>query len=186
MYLTGGFSILYISLDEKPSVLLAKEQQGEIPQTHSDATKPLQSSQPGKFPAPSQPRIPVQSQKEVYLQPSQPQTSVQIPELRIPLQPSRPQIIIQPPLQGIPLQSSDSRIPKQPSKPGFSSLPGSGGLLMEAGQAGPPGTLLRSRKGLPKRINGQDGQNNMLISEGYAGAPGEEISIFNSALLSSH
>ncbi|ETE65380.1 Emilin-2, partial [Ophiophagus hannah] len=46
------------------------------------------------------------------------------------------------------------------------------GLLMEAGQAGPPGTLLRSRKGLPKRINGQDGQNNMLISEGYAGAPG--------------
>lgn len=48
---------------------------------------------------------------------------------------------------------------------------------MEAGQAGPPGRLLRSRKGLPKRINGQDGQNNMLISEGYAGAPGEEIRI---------
>uniref|UniRef100_A0A670YKS7 EMILIN-2 n=1 Tax=Pseudonaja textilis TaxID=8673 RepID=A0A670YKS7_PSETE len=127
---------------------------------------------PGKFPVPSKPRIPVQSQIEVHLQPSQPQIPVQIPELRIPLQPLRPQIIVQPPLQGIPLQSSDSRVPMQPSKPGFSSLPGSGGLLMEAGQAGPPGTLLRSRKGLPKRINGQDGQNNMLISEGYAGAPG--------------
>ncbi|XP_026527658.1 EMILIN-2 isoform X1 [Notechis scutatus] len=159
-------------LYEKSSVLLTKEQQGQIPQPHSDPTKPLHSSQPGKFPAPSQPRIPVQSQIEVHLQPSQPQISVQIPELRIPLQPLRPQIIIQPPLQGIPLQSSDSRVPIQPSKPGFSPLPGSGGLLMEAGQAGPPGTLLRSRKGLPKRINGQDGQNNMLISEGYAGAPG--------------
>uniref|UniRef100_A0A670YKY4 EMILIN-2 n=1 Tax=Pseudonaja textilis TaxID=8673 RepID=A0A670YKY4_PSETE len=112
---------------EKSSVPLTKEQQGQIPQPHSDPTKPLHFFQPGKFP---------------------------------------------PPLQGIPLQSSDSRVPMQPSKPGFSSLPGSGGLLMEAGQAGPPGTLLRSRKGLPKRINGQDGQNNMLISEGYAGAPG--------------
>ncbi|KAM3839539.1 EMILIN-2 isoform 1-T1 [Vipera latastei] len=157
---------------EKPSVLLPKEPQGEIPQLQSDPRKPLQSSQPDKFPAPSHPRIPEQSQTEVYLKPSQPQTSVQIPELRIPLQPSRPQIIIQPPLQGIPLRPSDSRIPMQPSKPGFSSLPGSGGLLMEAGQAGPPGRLLRSRKGLPKRINGQDGQNNMLVSEGYAGAPG--------------
>ncbi|XP_070603690.1 EMILIN-2 isoform X2 [Erythrolamprus reginae] len=148
---------------EKPSVLLAKEQQGEIPQPHSDPTKPLQSSQP---------RILVQSQTEVRLHPSQPKTSVQIPELRIPLQPSRPQIIIQPPLQGIPLRSTDSRILTEPSKPGFSFLPGSSGLLVEAGQAGPPGTRLRSRKGLPKRINGQDGQNNMIISEGYAGAPG--------------
>ncbi|KAM6457288.1 EMILIN-2 isoform 2-T2 [Liasis olivaceus] len=157
---------------EKPSVLLPKETQEKTPQPQSDPRKPLQSSQPGMFPAPSQPRTSVQSQTEVYLQPSQPQTPVQIPELRIPLQPSRPQVIIQPPLQGIPLQPSDARIAMQPSKPGLSSLPGSSGLLMEAGQAGPPGTLLMSGRGRPKRIDGQDGQNNMLISEGYAGAPG--------------
>ncbi|XP_063155213.1 EMILIN-2 [Candoia aspera] len=157
---------------EKPSVMVPKEPQEKIPQPQSDPGKPLQSSQPGSFPAPSQPRTPVQLLTGVYLQPSQPQTPIQIPELRIPLQPSRPQIIIQPPLQGIPLQPSDSRIPVQPSKLGLLSLPGSSGILMEAGQAGPPGTRLMSGRGRPKRIDGQDGQNSMLISEGYAGAPG--------------
>ncbi|KAL8182277.1 UNVERIFIED_CONTAM: EMILIN-2 [Gekko kuhli] len=43
---------------------------------------------------------------------------------------------------------------------------------METGQAGPPGTLLMTGRGRSKSIDGQDGQNNVLLSEGYAGAPG--------------
>ncbi|XP_061452196.1 EMILIN-2 isoform X2 [Rhineura floridana] len=158
---------------EKPATLPPRKPQGKFPLLPSDPRKPLQPSQPGTHPAPSQPRTPLQPQPGEQVQPSQPRTPLQIPEQRIPLQPSHPQVIIQPPWQETPLQPPDSRTPLRPSLPGSTpgspSLPGSNGVFMETGEAGPPGTVSMGGRGRPKSI---DGQNNMLISEGYAGAPG--------------
>uniref|UniRef100_A0A8C3F226 EMILIN-2 n=1 Tax=Chrysemys picta bellii TaxID=8478 RepID=A0A8C3F226_CHRPI len=106
------------------------------------------------------------------LQPPQPRTPLQPSQPRTPLQPSQPRIVIQPPRQGAPLQPSQPRTPLQPSLPGSATLPllpGSTGIIMESGQAGPPGTVVMSRSGRPKGI---DGQYTMPIAEGYAGAPG--------------
>ncbi|CAM5090338.1 unnamed protein product [Eretmochelys imbricata] len=103
---------------------------------------------------------------------NQPRVPLQIPQERTPLQPPQPRIVIQPPQQGAPLQPSQPRTPLQPSLPGSSALPllpGSTGIIMETGQAGPPGTVVMSGSGRPKGI---DGQYTMPIAEGYAGAPG--------------
>uniref|UniRef100_A0A674JZV0 EMILIN-2 n=1 Tax=Terrapene triunguis TaxID=2587831 RepID=A0A674JZV0_9SAUR len=110
--------------------------------------------------------------RKTPLQPPQPRTPLQPSQPRTPLQPSQPRIVIQPPRQGAPLQPSQPRTPLQPSLPGSATLPllpGSTGIIMESGQAGPPGTVVMSRSGRPKGI---DGQYTMPIAEGYAGAPG--------------
>ncbi|XP_043394732.1 EMILIN-2 isoform X2 [Chelonia mydas] len=112
----------------------------------------------------NQPRVPLQIPQE--------RTPLQPPQPRTPLQPPQPRIVIQPPQQGAPLQPSQPRTPLQPSLPGSSTLPllpGSTGIIMETGQAGPPGTVVMSGSGRPKGI---DGQYTMPIAEGYAGAPG--------------
>ncbi|XP_053099309.1 EMILIN-2 isoform X2 [Hemicordylus capensis] len=158
---------------KETSILPPRKPQGNVPLVPSDPRKPLQPSQPGTS---SVPRTPQQSQPEEPVQPSQPRISLQIPQLRIPLQPSHPRVVIQPPLHGSPHQPPDLRTPLWPSFPGSKSglpfLPGSAGSLMENGEAGPPGTVLMSGRGRPKSANGQGGQWNMPMSEGYAGAPG--------------
>lgn len=52
------------------------------------------------------------------------------------------------------------------------SLPGSTGLMMETGEAGPPGGQGVSGKGLPQGEYGQTGHRPAPSAEGYAGAPG--------------
>lgn len=150
--------------------------QEKVPLSPSDPRKPLRPPQQGASPAPSQPRVPLQPQPGEPVKPSQPRTPLQIPQLRIPLQPSHPQVVIQPPLHGIPLQPSDPRTPLKPSLPGSTPrlpfLPGSTGILMETGEAGPPGTVLMSGRKRLSSANGQNGQKKMPISQGYAGAPG--------------
>ncbi|XP_066481134.1 EMILIN-2 isoform X2 [Tiliqua scincoides] len=161
---------------KKPLVLSPQKPQEKVPLSPSDPRKPLQPPQQGAFPAPSQPRVPLQSQPGEPVKPSQPRITLQIPHLRIPVQPSHPQVVIHPPLHGTPLQPSDPRTPLRPSLPGSKPrlpfLPGSTGILMETGEAGPPGTVLRSGRKRLSSANGQNGQNKMPISEGYAGAPG--------------
>ncbi|XP_077208786.1 EMILIN-2 isoform X2 [Paroedura picta] len=151
---------------QKPSRLPPRKSQENVLLTPSDPRIPLQPLQPGVLPAPSKPRVPLQPR---------PGDPVPPPHPNIPLQPTHPEII-QPPLQGIPLQPADPRTPLRPSlpgtSPGLSLLPGSSGMLMETGQAGPPGTLLKTGRARSKNIDGQDGQNNVPVSEGYAGAPG--------------
>uniref|UniRef100_A0A8C0QRM5 EMILIN-2 n=1 Tax=Chelonoidis abingdonii TaxID=106734 RepID=A0A8C0QRM5_CHEAB len=101
-----------------------------------------------------------------------PRVPLGIPQQRTPLQPPQPRIVIQPPRQGAPLQPSQPRTPLQPSLPGSATLPllpGSTGVIMESGQAGPPGTVVMSGSGRPKGI---DGQYTLPVAEGYAGAPG--------------
>lgn len=51
-------------------------------------------------------------------------------------------------------------------------LPGSTGVIMETGEAGPPGRMGVSGRGLPQGVDGQTGQGPIPSAEGFAGAPG--------------
>uniref|UniRef100_K7FF09 EMILIN-2 n=1 Tax=Pelodiscus sinensis TaxID=13735 RepID=K7FF09_PELSI len=114
---------------------------------------------------PKQPRTPLQPPPpETSVHSSEPRTPLQPPQSGIPLHPPQPRIVIQPPQPRIPPQP---RTPLQPSLPGSDT--GSTGIIMETGQAGPPGKAVMSGSGRPKGI---DGQYSMPIAEGYAGAPG--------------
>ncbi|XP_045880021.1 EMILIN-2 [Meles meles] len=73
-------------------------------------------------------------------------------------------------------------LPKKPPQPlpppawpgwtGLPFLPGSTGVIMETGEAGPPGRMGVSGRGLPQGVDGQTGQRPIPSTEGFAGAPG--------------
>ncbi|KAM9574931.1 EMILIN-2 [Guaruba guarouba] len=97
------------------------------------------------------------------------------PQPGISLLPSRPRIQIQPPRQRTPLLPPQPRPPPRPALPGSGVvpfLPGTTGIILETGEAGPPGTVLMSGRGRLRSVDGQAGQSAMPIAEGYAGAPG--------------
>ncbi|NXD33156.1 EMIL2 protein, partial [Copsychus sechellarum] len=105
--------------------------------------------------------------------PQQPWPPVQ-PRPGISLLPSRPRT--QPPRPRIPLLPPQPRAPPRPGLPGSAAaplLPGTTGIILETGEAGPPGTVLMSGRGRLRSADGQAGQSTMPIAEGYAGAPGE-------------
>ncbi|NWV97327.1 EMIL2 protein, partial [Machaerirhynchus nigripectus] len=109
---------------------------------------------------------------EVPQQPWPPRPPVQ-PQPGISLLPSRPRI--QPPRQRIPLLPPQLRPPPRPALPGSAVvplLPGTTGIILETGEAGPPGTVLMSGRGRLRSADGQAGQSTMPMAEGYAGAPG--------------
>uniref|UniRef100_A0A8C2YMX7 EMILIN-2 n=1 Tax=Chinchilla lanigera TaxID=34839 RepID=A0A8C2YMX7_CHILA len=72
-------------------------------------------------------------------------------------------------------------LPKRPPPPpalhpswmGPRPLPGATGVVMETGEAGPPGGKGVSGKGLPRGVDGQSGLRPEPSAEGYAGAPGK-------------
>ncbi|KAJ1190939.1 hypothetical protein NDU88_000258 [Pleurodeles waltl] len=109
------------------------------------------------------PRIPQQS-----VPPMVPQEPL---EPVVPEQPVQPNASLQPRIpQQPPVQPSGPEVPLMPSLPGSALLPvlpGTNGVIMETGQAGPPGKVLRSG-----RARGVDGQQDMPSDEGFAGAPG--------------
>uniref|UniRef100_A0A8V5FZ49 EMILIN-2 n=1 Tax=Melopsittacus undulatus TaxID=13146 RepID=A0A8V5FZ49_MELUD len=111
---------------------------------------------------------------EVPRQPLPPRPPLQ-PQPGISLLPSRPRIQIQPPRQRTPLLPPQPRPPPRPALPGSGVvpfLPGTTGIILETGEAGPPGTVLMSGRGRLRNVDGQAGQSTMPIAEGYAGAPG--------------
>ncbi|NWI94638.1 EMIL2 protein, partial [Pitta sordida] len=112
------------------------------------------------------------ARSEVPRQPLPPRPPMQ-PQPGISLMPSRPRM--QPPRQRIPLQPPQLRPPPRPALPGSGVvplLPGTTGIILETGEAGPPGTVLMSGRGRLRGVDGQAGQSTMPIAEGYAGAPG--------------
>lgn len=82
-----------------------------------------------------------------------------------------PQIGQRPVLPQRPLQPPP--LPVWPGRTGLPFLPGSSGVIMETGEAGPPGRMGVSGSGLPRGVDGQMGQGPIHSSEGYAGAPGK-------------
>ncbi|KAM9094908.1 EMILIN-2 [Sarcophilus harrisii] len=147
--------------------------------------QPAGSEAPSEIPQliPQQPEsTPEPSQMEVPGESSHPKTPQQPPESKGPLPPKTPGKPFQP---GIPQQPSQSKTPPQPSPPkhmpshselpgwtGLPFLPGSTGVIMETGEAGPPGKMVMSGRGLPNGVDGQDSRWPIPSSEGYAGAPG--------------
>ncbi|NXL62700.1 EMIL2 protein, partial [Chordeiles acutipennis] len=110
---------------------------------------------------------------EAPRQPLPPRPPLQ-PQPGISLLPSRPRV--QPPRQRTPLQPPQPRPLPRPALPGSGVvpfLPGTTGIILETGEAGPPGTVLMSGRGRLRSVDGQAGQSTMPIAEGYAGAPGE-------------
>ncbi|XP_047913865.2 EMILIN-2 [Anser cygnoides] len=109
---------------------------------------------------------------EAPRQPVPPRPPLQ-PQPGISLLPSRPRI--QPPRHRPPLQPPLPRPLPRPALPGSGVapfLPGTTGIILEAGEAGPPGTVLMSGRGRLRSVDGQAGQSTVPIAEGYAGAPG--------------
>ncbi|NXS62121.1 EMIL2 protein, partial [Brachypteracias leptosomus] len=104
---------------------------------------------------PLAPRPPLQPQPGISLLPSWPRT--QLPRQRPPLQPPQPRPLPRPALPG------SGTVPL---------LPGTTGIILETGEAGPPGTLLMSGRGRLRTVDGQAGHSTMPSAEGYAGAPG--------------
>ncbi|KAM4027324.1 EMILIN-2 [Anomaloglossus baeobatrachus] len=105
---------------------------------------PLRPEQPGQ---PQEPQYPVKPQS-----PSQPG--------QLPLDPSstKPK---QPPLKPEPPTSSGSIV--------IPLVPPRNGVILEHGQAGPPGRLVQTGSTRPQ---GADGEQDMEMSKGFAGAPG--------------
>ncbi|XP_054508691.2 EMILIN-2 [Agelaius phoeniceus] len=109
---------------------------------------------------------------DVPQHPLPPRPPVQ-PQPGISLLPSRPRM--HPPRHRIPLLPPQPRPPPRPALPGSAVvplLPGTTGIILETGEAGPPGTVLMSGRGRLRSVDGQAGQSTMPIAEGYAGAPG--------------
>lgn len=74
----------------------------------------------------------------------------------------------------LPKRPSQEMLPP-PAKPGWTGLPflpGSTGVIMETGEAGPPGRMGVSGRGLPHGVDGQTRLAPIPSAEGYAGAPG--------------
>ncbi|XP_054020385.1 EMILIN-2 [Dryobates pubescens] len=104
--------------------------------------------------------------------PQQPPPPLQ-PPAGTPLLPSRPRT--QPPWHRTPLQPPPPRPLPRPALPGSGGaplLPGTTGVILETGEAGPPGTLLMAGRGRLRSADGQAGHSAVPSAEGYAGAPG--------------
>ncbi|KFR00660.1 EMILIN-2, partial [Nipponia nippon] len=87
------------------------------------------------------------------------------PQPGIPLLPSRPRI--QPPQQRTPLQPLQPRPPPRPALPESGVvpfLPGTTGIILETGEAGPPGTVLMSGRGRLRSVDGPAAAAASLVS----------------------
>ncbi|XP_021090033.1 EMILIN-2 isoform X2 [Mesocricetus auratus] len=118
---------------------------------------------------PSEPpseKSPLEPTRPAEAAPTEPPHLTPLPEDPVrPPQSGQQPILPQRPLQPPPL-------PAWPGRSGLPFLPGSSGVIMETGEAGPPGRMGMSGRGLPQGVDGQMGQGPIPSSEGYAGAPG--------------
>lgn len=131
--------------------------------------------QPGADTEPKQTSQVTPPQPRVTEKPRVPQRPV-IPQ--VPVIPSLPEQPGQPIKPQLPQKPTDTKPKPTPSKPEPPSPTGSiviplvprrNGIIIEKGQAGPPGRIIQSGSGRPQ---GADGQKEMEMSKGFAGAPG--------------
>ncbi|KAM6220011.1 EMILIN-2 [Rhynchocyon petersi] len=135
----------------------ATEEPPEAPQLPPGGKGP---QAPGRLPeTPTESTLPTSTALPRPSGPPPPEDPGQRPVLpKRPQLPQHPQKMLPPPVW--------------PGKTGLPSLPGSTGVIMETGEAGPPGRMGVSGRGLPQGVDGQMGQAPVPSSEGYAGAPG--------------
>ncbi|XP_063779621.1 EMILIN-2 [Pseudophryne corroboree] len=104
-----------------------------------------------------------------------PRATEKPPHHQDPQQPVFPQVPIVPSGPKRPAQPQEPQDPPKPVPPTSSGsiviplIPGRNGFILEHGQAGPPGRIVKFGSG---RQQGVDGQQDMQLSKGFAGAPG--------------
>uniref|UniRef100_A0ABI7WCN3 C1q domain-containing protein n=1 Tax=Felis catus TaxID=9685 RepID=A0ABI7WCN3_FELCA len=141
------------SATEEPSEAPQPPPRGKAPQVPGRPSHPgpveapteASHPKPTPLPRPSAPPLPEEPGKR-------------LPTGQQPVLPKRP-------LQPLPP-------PAWPRWTGLPFLPGSTGVIMETGEAGPPGRMGVSGRGLPQGVDGQTGQGPIPSAEGFAGAPG--------------
>ncbi|KAM3928746.1 EMILIN-2 [Leptodactylus fuscus] len=132
---------------------------------------PPKTTEKPKYPqVPQEPILP-----QIPIVPSIPKQPTQPDQ---PQYPSVPKLPSQPGQSQLPLDPASTK-PKQPPakpEPPTSSgsiviplVPGRNGVILEHGQAGPPGRMVQVGSGRPQ---GADGEQDMQMSKGFAGAPG--------------
>ncbi|XP_008832924.2 EMILIN-2 [Nannospalax galili] len=128
--------------------------------------QPSATEEPSEAPQSPAGKTPLEPTRHSGEAPSElPQLTPPLEDTARPPQTGQRPILPQRPLQPPPL-------PAWPGRPGLSFLPGSTGVIMETGEAGPPGRMGVSGRGLPQGVDGQMGQGPIPSAEGYAGAPG--------------
>ncbi|XP_056374493.1 EMILIN-2 isoform X2 [Hyla sarda] len=129
--------------------------------------------------ATGEPKYPQVPQEPIYPQvpivPSIPQQPVEPQE---PLYPTKPKSPSQPGQPQLPLDPSNTKPKQPPTKPEPPTSSGSvviplvpprNGVILEHGQAGPPGRMVQTGSARPQ---GANGEQDMQMSKGFAGAPG--------------
>ncbi|KAM5136391.1 EMILIN-2 isoform 1-T1 [Callospermophilus lateralis] len=136
----------------------------------SATEEPSETPQPLAPKAPQVPARPLPSEAPTELpQPKPTRPSPEDPARRLHTG-QRPVLPKRPPQRWPPEEPLPP--PARPGWTGLPFLPGSTGVLMETGEAGPPGRVGVSGRGLPQGVDGQTGQEAIPSAEGYAGAPG--------------
>ncbi|XP_075684474.1 EMILIN-2 [Rhinoderma darwinii] len=125
------------------------------------------------------PKYPQVPQEPIYPQvpmiPSIPKEPAQPQEPQYPADPKAPSQPGQPQLPLDPTSTKPKQQPTKPESPTSSGSiviplgPGRNGVIMEQGQAGPPGRMVQTGSARPQ---GADGEQDMQMSKGFAGAPG--------------
>ncbi|XP_069813828.1 EMILIN-2 [Dendropsophus ebraccatus] len=133
-----------------------------VPQTPPKATE--KPKYPGVPQEPVDPQIPIgpkqPSQPQEPLYPTDPKSTSQPGQPQLPLDPAstKPK---QPPTEPVPPTASGSIV--------IPLVPPRNGVILEHGQAGPPGRMVQTGSVRPQ---GADGEQEMEMSKGFAGAPG--------------
>lgn len=144
---------------------------------HTIQVKVVPQLPPSVTEKPKYPQVP---QEPIYPQvpivPTDPKQPAQPQEPQYPTKPKSPSQPGQPQLPQDPTSVKPKQPPTKPEPPTSSGsvviplIPGRNGVILEHGQAGPPGRRVQIGSVRPQ---GADGEQEMQMSKGFAGAPGK-------------
>lgn len=153
----------------------SKPGEGSKPK-HTIQVKVVPQLPPSVTEKPKYPQVP---QEPIYPQvpivPLDPKQPAQPQEPQYPTKPKSPSQPGQPQLPQDPTSVKPKQPPTKPEPPTSSGsvviplIPGRNGVILEHGQAGPPGRRVQTGSVRPQ---GADGEQEMQMSKGFAGAPG--------------
>ncbi|XP_072008227.1 EMILIN-2 [Engystomops pustulosus] len=153
----------------------SKPGEGSVPK-HTVQIKVIPQIPPKTTGIPKYPQVP---QEPVYPQvpiiPSIPKQPAQPEDPQYPGKPKSPSHEGQPQLPLEPTNTKPKQPPSEPEPPTPTGsiviplVPGRNGVIIEHGQAGPPGRMVQTGSAKPQ---GADGEQDMEMSKGFAGAPG--------------
>ncbi|XP_077126423.1 EMILIN-2 isoform X1 [Ranitomeya variabilis] len=153
----------------------SKPGEGSKPK-HTIKVEVIREQPPSATEIPKHPQVPPHTiYPQVPLVPSLPDQPGQPQEPQYPTKPQSPSHPGKPQLPLDPTSTKPKQPPMKPEPPTSSGsiviplVPHRNGVILEHGQAGPPGRLVQTGSVRPQ---GADGEQDMQMSKGFAGAPG--------------